>query len=66
MIEVEFKITSIFKEDEEGKEYIFEVYDNPQHRIIDLSHLILDTYQKTYALLRPNDKLTITFHIEHS
>jgi len=55
MIEVEFKITSIFKEDEEGKEYIF-----------DLSHLILDTYQKTYGLLRPNDKLTITFHIEHS
>ncbi|HET9919540.1 MAG TPA: hypothetical protein VFQ30_06845 [Ktedonobacteraceae bacterium] len=65
MIEIEFKITSVFKEDEKG-EYIFEVYDNQERRIVDLYYLIGDIYQKTYTQLYPNDKLTVTFHIERA
>lgn len=65
MIEMDFKITAAFKEDESG-EYVFEVYEGPEHAMVDLTFLLEQTYQKVYTLIYPGDKLTITFHIEHS
>lgn len=65
MLEMDFKITAAFKEDESG-EYVFEVYEEPEQHTVDLTFLLEETYQKVYTLIYPGDKLTVTFHIERS